>query len=125
MNLWDNYKLNLLPEEQRTEAIKELIKVKEETERSRLNSKSYQIVRGITVGVFLLAIVVIALVIANLAESWKEVKLKSITPVVCPIPPPCPAATLPKFNIKVSQILEEKKEETVDAGVKMNNAMDP
>jgi hypothetical protein len=117
MGVWDKYKLDLLPEEQRAEAIKELIKEKEQTERSKLDSNGYQVIRGFLIVALLGAIIAFSLVVNNWVDSQKEVKLKTITPMVCPMPPPCPAAPLPKFDIKIVPIasVEEKKNES-DAG---------
>ena len=116
MGPWNKYKLNLLPEEQRAEAIKELIKEKEQTERSKLDSNGYQVIRGFIVVALLGVAIAFSLVASNWVDSQKEVKLKSITPMVCPVHPPCPASPLPKFDIKVIPVLEEKNIES-DAGV--------
>jgi hypothetical protein len=102
MGIWDKYKLNELPEEARAEVIKAAVHELEETERAKINSSQYHTVRGLAVGALVLALVPIAIVAFHWQESWKEVKIKSMTPMVCPAPPPCPAAPIPSFDIKVT-----------------------
>ncbi len=101
-NPWEKYKLNDLPEEQRAEVIKIVAHELEETERARINDPHRQTVRGLAVGALLLATIPVAIVAYYWQESWKEVKVKSMTPMVCPAPPPCPAAPIPSFDIKVT-----------------------
>lgn len=101
MGIWDKYKLNDLPEDQRGEVIKAVAKELEETNRAKLNS-NYQTVRGMAV----VGLVIVALGFGLFGywsvQEWKEVKVKSLTPMVCPAPPPCPAAPIPSFDIKVT-----------------------
>jgi Na+-transporting methylmalonyl-CoA/oxaloacetate decarboxylase gamma subunit len=101
MSVWDKYKLNDLPEEARAEVIKAAVHELEETERARVNNSNYHTVRGMAVVFLFLATVPAAVVGYYWQESWKEVKIKSMTPMVCPAPPPCPAAPIPSFDIKV------------------------
>lgn len=102
MGIWDKYKLNELPEEARAEVIKAAVHELEETARAKINSSSYHTVRGLAVGSLVVALIPIAIVAYYWQESWKEVKIKSLTPMVCPAPPPCPAAPIPSFDIKVT-----------------------
>lgn len=103
--IWDKYKLDTLPEEQRAEVIKIVAHELEETERARINDPHRQTVRGLAVGAVLLATVPIAIIAYYWQDSWKEVRIKSMTPMVCPAPPPpppCAAAPLPSWDIKIS-----------------------
>jgi hypothetical protein len=100
-NPWDKYKLNDLPEEARAEVIKIAVHELEETERARIADPYRQTIRGLAVGAALLATIPIAIVAYYWQDGLKEIKLKSMTPVVCPAPPPCSAAPLPSFDIKV------------------------
>lgn len=102
MGIWDKYKLNDLPEEQRGEVIKVVVKEMEETERSKLNSDKHNTVRGLFIGFLVLTLVPICIIGYYWVEGWKEVKLKGMTPMVCPPPPPCSATPLPSFDIKVT-----------------------
>lgn len=104
MGIWDKYKLNDLPEEQRAEVIKVVVKEMEETERAKLADPHRQTVRGLAVAAILLATIPVAVVSYYWQESWKEVKVKAMTPMVCPAPPPCPAGPMPSFDIKVTPI---------------------
>lgn len=104
MGIWDKYKLNDLPEDQRGEVIKTVAHELEETNRTKLNSGKHQTVRGLAVAAALLATIPLGLIGYNWVDSWREIKVKSLTPVVCPAPPPpppCPAGTVPAFDIKV------------------------
>lgn len=101
MGIWDKYKLNDLPEEARAEVIKAAVHELEETNRAKINNSSYHTVRGLAVGALVCALIPISIVAYYWQDSWKEVKLKSMTPMVCPAPPPCPAASVPAFDIKV------------------------
>lgn len=100
-NPWDKYKLNDLPEEARAEVIKIAVHELEETERARIADPYRQTIRGLAVGAALLATIPIAIVAYYWQDGLKEIKLKSMTPMVCPAPPPCPVAPLPSFDIKV------------------------
>jgi len=101
MGLWDKYKLNDLPEDQRGEVIKAVAKELEETARARLNSSNHQTVRGMAVVGSVIVAIGFGLFGYWSMQEWKEVKIKSLTPMVCPAPPPCPAGTVPAFDIKV------------------------
>jgi hypothetical protein len=101
-NPWDKYKLNDLPEEARAEVIKIAVHELEETERARIADPHRQTVRGLVVGALLLATIPIAVVAYYWQEGLRDVKVKSLTPMVCPAPPPCPASPIPSFDIKVT-----------------------
>ena len=102
MGIWDKYKLNELPEEARAEVIKAAVHELEETNRAKINNTSYHTVRGLALGAVVVALIPIAIVAYYWQESWKEVKIKGMTPMVCPAPPPCPASPIPSFDIKVT-----------------------
>lgn len=109
MGIWDKYKLNDLPEDQRGEVIKIVAHELEETQRAKLNSKAHHTVRGLAVGAALLATIPLAIVVFYWQDSWKEVRVKSMTPVVCPAPPPCSATPMPSFDIKVVPVTASSK----------------
>jgi hypothetical protein len=102
MGIWDKYKLNDLPEDQRGEVIKVVAKELEETNRARLNSGNHQTVRGMAVVGLVIVATGFGLFGYWSMQEWKEVRVKSLTPMVCPAPPPCPAAPIPSFDIKVT-----------------------
>ncbi len=105
--MWEKYKLNNLPDEQRAEVVKIVAHELEETARVRLNSSKYQFVRGMAVVGLLLATIPLCIVGSSWVNGWTEVRVKSLTPMVCPAPPPvppCPAPTAPTFDIKVVPI---------------------
>lgn len=102
MSVWDKYKLKELPEEARAEVIKTVAHELEETERAKINNSSYHTVRGLAVGAIVVALIPISIVAYYWQESWKEVKIKSMSPMVCPAPPPCPAPVLPSYDIKLT-----------------------
>lgn len=104
MSIWDKYKVNDLPEEQRGEVIKTIVNEEEQTKRARLNSSYHNTVRGLAIGALLLATIPAGYVAYYWSESWKEVKVKSMTPMVCPPPPPCSAGPLPAWDIKVTPV---------------------
>jgi hypothetical protein len=101
MGIWDKYKLNDLPEEHRAEVIKAVAHELEATNRAKIDSSNHQIVRGMAVVALALSTIPIAVVGYYWAENWKEVKVKAMTPMVCPPPPPCSAPPPPSFDIKV------------------------
>lgn len=69
----------------------------------------YPALRGLAVGALLLATIPLAVVGYYWQDSWKEIKVKSMTPMVCPAPPPCPAAPIPSFDIKVTPAVPPAK----------------
>jgi hypothetical protein len=102
MSIWDKYKLNDLPEEQRGDVVKAVAKEVEETNRARLNSSNHQTVRGLAIVAGMIVCIVATVATYYASEGWKEVKIKGLTPMVCPPPPPCPAAPLPSFDVKIT-----------------------
>lgn len=101
MSIWDKYKLKDLPAEQQAEVIKIVVKEMEETERTKLNSDKHNTVRGLFIGFLVLTLIPVCVIGYYWVDGWKAVRLQSMTPVVCPAPPPCSATPLPAFDIKV------------------------
>lgn len=101
MSLWDKYKVNDLPEEQRADVIKAIVHEAEETRRTRASNSSYLTYKGIVLVSMVLGLVVIAMIAHCTADSKFENDQKMHQPVVCP---PGAAAKVPTFNIKVTPV---------------------
>lgn len=100
MSVWDQYKVNELPEEQRAEVVKAIAKELEETTRAKINNSNHQTVRGMAVVGAVIVAIAFGLFGYWSMQEWKEVKLHSMTPMVCPPPPVC-NPQVPAFDIKV------------------------
>src|SRR5512143_546145 len=101
MALWDKYKINSLPEEQRAEVLKAHFHEMEETQRSKINSSGHQTVKGLAVVALALVFFFLGLFGYWCVQEWKEVKIKGMTPMVCP-PPPAVTCPVQAFDIKVT-----------------------